>query len=176
MAIAEEIYSGAAEYGKFRAFLSVIIGGIITIILFIIGFPLIFKKYEPLEQIVGNIIIDEKYPINCQQDKNSKYLDCLVYIKYKLPNKDEQIQQFSLLSQQKTPINNQQITLYYKKEDENTISLYDKINTRIIGFIMIIIGLVILGSSIFWLYVVNKYKFAASTTGVADAYSIIKNI
>jgi len=171
--LGSEIYSGAAEFGRIRAIMGVIFGTIIGIACIIGGIVLIRKKVMLNATITGTVSSDpacRKYT-----DKNSNFMyDCSgIYVKYTLNN--------TLYTLKNTRINSginykngDKIKVYYQSNKPSNASLLSD-NTHIAGWIILVVGLLILAGSWFWFIMAMRYKFVAAAEGVAGAAGLVAN-
>ena len=167
------LYTGAAEYGKFKAIIGFIFGTIAGIGSIIGGIYLLKKKTHRTGSVIGTIIKDP----NCQSNivgRKTQYI-CNLEIKYNIDGKEYTITTLTD-SYTRYGINNT-IKLYYDPNNISDIQIISD-STRTPGIIFIIFGIIILLSVSIQLYFVIKYKSVAAVGGgvglIGDISSIIR--
>jgi uncharacterized protein YxeA len=176
MPLGDDIYSGAAEYGRFNALIGVIFGTIIGIILIVIGTIMLVKHEEPLQQIMGTIKNSDNQCKNLvdKNNDNDPFIQCYVEVSYIINGKTYNITGFT--NDKKTYKKDDKIPIYYKPSSPEKGQLTTELSGHIIGLILLVFGLFTAGGSWLWYYVTKKYQFAAAAGGVAGAYDLIKNV
>ncbi len=66
------------------------------------------------------------------------------------------------------------VTLYYDPNNISNIDMYSD-DVRGIGYFLIILGLILIISSITWAYLANRFEFAAALTAGTTATSMFSN-
>jgi hypothetical protein len=172
MALGDDIYSGAAEYGKFNALIGIIFGTILAIILIIIGTKLLVYHEEPIQTVEG--IVTNQPRCETEEDKDTKetYSKCYIEIDYNI-NQQKYIYR-GYTKEPRQYKNGDKIILYYKPSSPGDAKLTKDWSEHLIGGILLGTGLFIVGSSWLWFYITNKYKFAAAAGGIADATELFR--
>jgi hypothetical protein len=171
-----EIYSGAAEFGRFRALLGVIFGTVIGIIMIGIGIYLAARRTKRTLSVFGNI--KDGVPqctVSSYSDKNGTTItyNCVFTVDYKI---DDKPYSHTFTTNSSTNyVGIKDIRLYYESGKEGDVSLSED-NTHIAGWIVLGIGVfLIIGSWISW-YIINRFKFAAAASGTAGAFEMIRGV
>lgn len=170
MEIAQEAYSGAADFGRFSAAVGFVFGTIISIFLLVVGIALLAQHVEPTQSIKGVVVDDVKNKCDLSHDESTKtnYYNCDVLVEYKFPDGKILRRRFIVTNQISALVTGQMINLYYKQSNPDSISSNSQINTHIVGAILLVVGLFVFALSWFHFYVTRKYKFAAAGSGVAQ--------
>jgi hypothetical protein len=177
--LGDEIYSGAASFGKLRAIIGVIFGTIISIGLIIGGILAIIHKIKFTSKTTG-ISIDSKgqpVPVNTCSSNNDKdnniTYQCNFKVEYTIGS-DKYYKTFN--TSKNTNYSGQtNIVIYYDKKDPSNVAL-DQDDYHIIGYFLLGIGIFTLLASWIGLWIVYKYKFAAAASGAAGAIQMVKMI
>jgi len=176
--LGEDIYDGAATFGRIRATISVVFGTIFGILSLGIGVFLLFKKTKYKSSVLGTIINDT----NCnkvanissskKQEITYNYICKSLEINYEVDGTMEK-----LVTDTNSPVN-------YKKGDNLKI-FYDPINPKIssitsdnyhlIGAICVGVGSLMLIGTWFWYKMTMKYKFIAAAGGISGAAGMISD-
>lgn len=168
-----ELYTGAADFGRIRATIGVIIGTFISIIAIIGGIYLISKQTKFNKNVMGTIS-NSPSCIPYIENKNTMYNCYNLNVYYKVNNTEYKIDNQSINNIDHEYKENDEIIVYYNENDPNSTSLTSD-NTHIIGWISIVVGLFILISYWLWFYFSMKYKFIAASQGLAGTASLISS-
>lgn len=163
--IGTTIYDGAAEYGRFMAWVGLIIGMFISAALAVIGLWLLLSK-EKYSQIT-TATVKEAECKTVISDK-SMITNCLLKITYTV---DSKLYEKTYGAQGRNYFVGETFTIRYNPENPDDYST--NIGRRWIGWILIGVGLVVAGLSLFSWWIAMKFQFAAAATGVGSAYGII---
>lgn len=176
--LGDEIYSGAASFGKLRAVIGAIFGTIIGIGLIIGGIFALIHKTKLTGETTGTSIDNQgnQVPIWCSstsdQDNHQSY-QCHFKLQYQ-PDKKKYTKIFDTSSS--TNYTDQtEITVYYNPDDPGDASL-SKDDYHTVGYVLIGFGIFLLLGSWIGLWVVYHYKFAAAVSGAAGAIDMIRSI
>lgn len=162
--LGEDIYSGAASFGRAWAFIGAIIGTIIGIGLFIGGIYLATRKVsiETVQAIITSV--------NCRPIQNNNQM-CNIGIEYTFKNEKKNTnidyngnRMFSV---------NQKIDVYINLDKPSEITI-DSPASKTAGIIMIIVGIIIIGLAWLWYWLTKRYKFLGAAQGVGGAIDIIR--
>jgi hypothetical protein len=175
--LGDEIYSGAASFGKLRAVLGVIFGTIIGIGLIIGGIFAIAHKTKRTMKTTGTSVDlkNNPVPIQCTSasDKDGNTYQCNFTLKYTV-KKDQYSHSFQTNSS--TDYNNMtQVTVYYNPNTPGDVSL-TKDDYHTVGYVLIGFGVFILIGAWISLWIVLHYKFAAAASGAAGAIEMVRAI
>lgn len=168
--IAEDLYSDSASFGQFMAKVSLIICSIIFIILLIVGIKLLFKKNIYTESVTAIIKTADCSTYN---NNGSIKTRCNLLIEYKNPsiskegivNSEDTLIKSIISDTNKLYNKGESVIVYYDPKNPHTVVL-TKNNWRLIGIILISIGVFILLISLINYYIVHRFKFAAAASGV----------
>ena len=171
--VGQEIYSGAASFGKLRATIGVIIGTLLGLGLIIGGIILLVHKTKRTKNVNGFPTDNEVPQCTTNSKDNNLTYQCKFSLSYTI-NGTEHTKQFTT-NESKDYSGQTQIKLYYNPENVSDISVtQDNYGT---------IGGVLLGSGFFiliiaWVgwWLVNKYKFIAEVSGTSGAIQMFKNV
>jgi hypothetical protein len=168
--IAQTIYDDTVAFGIFMALIYLIIGFIIGTIMIIIGIYLLIKKNFYSKSTNAKIISNSECSNNTITSQNSKYsnststsLQCISDITYNINSKNysSKLSTGSLYYPK-----DESIKIYYNPKNPLQVIIKPP-NWKMVGAILLIIGILIIGGVIFNYYIANTYKFAAAATGVS---------
>lgn len=187
--IANNLYKGSIEYGRFTNTLSSIVMIIIAIIAIIFGIYLIFNSIfdKRKEKIIGTIVktscnsfdkrICEKKDHNCKdncQESCTTYTSyrCQNDLKYTVNEKDYTTRTETITE---TPQNvGIEINLLYEKNNPSNVKVEPTISSSNIGLIIIAIMTVVIVYNIAKYYLVQRSDLIASFEGVNNFTSLFK--
>jgi hypothetical protein len=173
--LGNEIYSGAASFGKLRAVIGVVFGTVVGIALITGGIFAIIHKIKLDGKTTGISIDDKEDPIpvpNCSSTNDQNIIDYRCHFKLKYNVGSEKYSKVFYTSGSTNYSDQTDITVYYDTKDPNNSSL-TKDDYHIMGYIMIAIGILLLFSSWISLWIVYNYKFAAAASGTAAAIHML---
>ena len=161
---ANNIYDGAAEYGRFMATIGLIFGCIIAAIMIVGGVALLFKKNKYTKITSGDITTSQ-----CNNVNNS--ISCSVSAQYIVGDESSQKYTVDNTMNGKHYYNvGDKINIYYDPNNPGLSSTNKPISFVLIGSILIGIALLIIAGVSLNYYIVNRSKFAAAATGVGDVF------
>lgn len=159
MGIGDDIYDGAAAFGRFMSYVGLVIGGLIALVFLILGIVFLVKR-DPYSKTVKATVTDAK----CLT------LKCTLDLKYMVNGKEYTS---SLTEDSKPNVQKGELLeIRYKPEDPASVSLRRR-GTKTIGVILIVVALIIATIVGVYFWAVQRYKFAAAATGVGTAWDII---
>lgn len=164
--IGNTLYDGAADFGKFMALVSMVIGMIISAILIVIAIYLLLK-HDKHSVSVKATVTDAK----CTRvtiDKSVRN-DCILTINY-TAGESKISKEYNTIGKYYTP--GDTISIRYDPDNPTDFTTWPRSKT--IGWIMLVIGIVLAITSWVYWWVVNRFKFAAAASGVGTAWDIIK--
>jgi len=156
--LGQEIYTGAAEIGKIRVTISLIISIIIGIFLLVLGIIMICKKNVHIEQITANVDI-----ANCtayQQNYN-----CNLIISYEYNGKIFSKKPLRTTNSSNFVVNDK-IDIYINPQNPSDYSLESLAKDKMIGWFMIGISFIVVALAVLFYWLTYKSKFFAATEGV----------
>lgn len=171
--LGNKIYSGAAEYGKFKASIGAVLGTIIGIGMIIFAIIAFTHKTKFTAKTTGISIDHENKPRpvpNCIWKYNGRGntrvdYSCHFKLKYKVED-TEYVKIFDTNNSTNYSGENE-IIVYYDPKNPFNSSIY-KDNYKLIGYILLGFGLFLILVSWIGLWVTRKYKFAAAASGISS--------
>jgi ABC-type antimicrobial peptide transport system permease subunit len=175
MDLSSEIYTGAAEYGKFTSLVGFIIGAVVGIILLVVGIILLRKHVETFQTVKGTVVDDKANKCDSRYDQNTKqnFYTCDLLIEFTIDGKTSQ-KRFSITNQLSSLSTGQTVDLYYNASNPGGISPNHPVNLHIIGGVLIVVGILIAFGGWFMYYTAKKYKFVAAGEGAANVIGMFK--
>jgi hypothetical protein len=167
--LGDEIYSGAASFGEIKTLIGAVIGTIISVIMIGFGISLCLKKqptYDSVDATIQKVTCD-----TVQDGQNKTTRNCNINVSYTYNGKNQN--KFIQYTGNQVYTETQQVTVYINRDDDSQIYL-SKPNLRTVGFVLLFIGLFILGVSWFVYWLSKRYKFFAAAEGVSGAYSLFR--
>lgn len=171
--LGQDLYSGAASFGRFEAGIGAVIATLIAIVAIIVGIALITAKNIYSGKTTATIVKAVCTPYTDTKAKQEMYI-CNLNIKYKI-NNTEYTNSIST---------NDDIDYTHKrtidiewdkaKNDPYDIKVVPALSQRAIGWIVIAVGVFILAAAWLTVYITRRFKFAAAAEGVGGAYGIIR--
>ena len=173
-----KIYSGTASFGAIMSDINAIIGTIIGIIMIIVG--IVLENHKAIYSLVGNGIVQKNNLIPFVDSKNGnselKWTGTIDVINNKDTTKTSQTFQINdMVSKIKPYPENTTIVIYINPKDPTDFRILSD-DTSIIGWVLIITGVVIIISAWVWAYFANKYKIIGAFQGVTTGIDYIKNL
>ena len=171
--LGQEIYSGSATFGKIEAWISAVIGTLIGLGLLIVGIVLVSHKTSLTKRARGTI--KSAYCLSSEAN-NQKSYNCTLDVEYIVKKQTYNIIDVisSKYDYQPHDHDNTIIDVYYNPKSPKSGKLKSD-NNKVIGIILIIIGIIIPAGTWLWVWVTYKSKFAAAAGGVAAASGMIFN-
>lgn len=179
--LGDEIYSGAAAWGRFRAIIGVIFGTIIGIGLIIGGIVSLRHKTKLTGKTTGKSVDNQNPPqpvsvppcsSTSDKDNNRSYL-CHFKIQYTVESKE-----YTKIFDTNSNTNyagQTDIVVYYNPDDPTDASL-TKDDYHTVGYVFLGFGVFLILASWIGLWIVYHYKFAAAASGAAGAIDMIRSI
>jgi len=172
-----KIYNGLADLGKFKAYLCIIIGSIISIILFIIGVVYIYtddsQNYIYIDDALIKKVIECKSYDNNYGDKKITMYKCTLLISYKQNNKDIETQLF--VESIKLYIENEPIKIMINKQNNN-VKLNDTLSMKTTGCLFIVGSIICFISCFLYYYLTNKFQVFSAFSGLGTGLNLLKFI
>ena len=173
MGVGTTIYSGAAGFGRFYAIFSAIISTLIGISLIIAGIIMLQKKKIYTHKVLATIIKDgAQCSTETHHDRHGSTTtyNCSLHLSYVVNNK--------------TYINTLAVDSSTDYEGYKTIEIYYNPHNpmdakvqpfpwKLGGWVALIIGILLVIFPWFWVWVTQKYKFAAALSGVRGGLRIL---
>lgn len=170
-----EAYSGLSSIGSFKANLSLICVGVISVVLIISGIYLIStnddNKYVNVNGIVTEPGCTKTDTIRDKDGNVTNMYKCNLEIKYNYNNADVTKTIFTTRNTQY--VKNEPIELMIDKNDPNNVQIAT-LKKSILGSILLAIAVVISGCAYLNYYMTNKYKIYAAAQGTSTVFDIIR--
>jgi hypothetical protein len=158
---ADNIYSDAASLGRLKAFIGLIIGCIISFIVFIVGLSKIFSRNKHTMAVKATIT----KIIQCQSlDSKQTSYECMIDLSYTVNDTPYNISTFSTTGPSEKQVG-QILNVYYDPSNPSSVSSYSKSDDKTLGWSMIGFSLLIVGMAYFFWWLTNRYKFFAAAEG-----------
>jgi maltodextrin utilization protein YvdJ len=163
--VGDEIYSGAASFGRIYAWISAVIGTLIAICMCIFGVYIIQHKRH-LKTVDGEVT-KTSYDCSTQTQDKSTTKTCKFDVTYRVDGTDYKDTFFST----NTPSLEEKITIWYdpnhpEKGEINPIS-------KTIGIVLIVLSIVVIIGVWVSVWLTKRYKFAAAGMGTAAVVGMI---
>lgn len=167
--LGREIYEGAGTFGHIQAWISAIMSTIIGIILIVVGVVAIRHKTTLTDSTIGTVTKAECG--DAYNDGNDIKYNCTVDVSYEVKNKEYDITKS--VNDTSKSFKNEKLTVYYNPSSPKDGELNSD-NTKTIGIILTVVGVIIPLAAWLWVWVTSKSKFAAAAGGVAGAVNLIR--
>jgi hypothetical protein len=167
--LGSEIYDGAGTFGHIEAWIGAIISTLIGIVLIVIGVIALNHKTKLTANTQGKIkdaTCGDPY-----NDGNQQKYKCTVNVTYTVDNKEYNI--IKNTDDDSKYFTGQMVTVYYNPSSPDKGELTSD-NSKTLGIVFIIVGIVIPLFAWLWLWITYKSKFAAAAGGVAGAVNLIR--
>ena len=165
--VGDEIYSGAAGFGRIYSWISAVTGTLISICMFIFGVYIIQHKSH-LKSVDGKVT-NSSYDCSTQtQDKNTT-TTCKFDVKYTVNNIDYE----KPFSSTKVFSVGETVTIWYDPNNPDQ-GEFDPI-PKTIGVILIVSSIFVIISVWLWVWLAQRYKFAAAGMGTAAVINMIRH-
>ena len=166
--LGNELYSGAADFGRIYAWVSAIIANIIAIGMIIFGIYIIQHKNH-LVSVDGQVT---KASYDCSQDTENQdvYTTCSFDVSYQVSNQSYT----KTFSSTKTFSVGDTVTVWYDPNHPDQAE-FDPAPIGI-GWALIIGAVLLIISSWFWVWMTRRSKFAAAAGGTIGVINMIRRI
>ena len=163
----EKMYEGSAALGKFQTFIGLFIAIPIGIVLIVIGGIMLSKK-DPHTKTIEAEIIEANCNMSQTKDNNKYKYDCGLKVKYTL---DEECTPMVNTSSKNEYKKDQKITIYYNP-DNVCDAVIKPVNYKAIGGVLLGIGILVIGGSIFSYYMARRFKMYGAAVGAGTAVGV----
>ena len=157
--LGNQLYDGAASFGRFIAIAWFIFLTIISIICFIVGLFFIFSKNKYSSETTGKIV-------GTQCPTSATF--CNSVIEYTVNNNKYKISDTT----SKGSFEGATVSIVYDPANPNNAKIKGA-NKLIVGCILLGVAIVIFGFGYLIYYVNTRYKFAAAASGVGTGIDIL---
>ena len=157
--IGETIYDSAATFGRIMAFVRMVTGSIIGIVMIAVGIYLVRNKAAQSVNTTAEVATAECKTVEVGTPKKPRStVRCDLTVTYTVNGK----QLTTPLTDEGTSYSKGSIVnIQYNPDNPSDIRLKQAAN-KTVGIILIVIGLVIMLGSIIWFIITLKYKIAAA--------------
>jgi hypothetical protein len=170
-----DIYDGLSGIGHIKAYIGIIIGTIISLILLIIGIIFIYKDDTNNYHYIDGIIKKsdcKNYEINLQNNNKITNYKCNLLVSYTFENKTEEKQIF--IESSKLYIDNEPVKLRISKKDTKDVKINDSITMKTTGYILIGSAFFVFGLSLLYYYLTYKFKVFSAFSGLGTGISLLR--
>lgn len=167
--LGSEIYEGVGTFGHIEAWIGAIMSTIIGIIFIVIGIFDIKHKTTLTASTQGKI-----NNADCgggYNDGSGEKYQCTVNVSYTVDNKNYSITKTT--DDTSKHYKGESVTVHYNPSSPENGELVSD-NSKTIGIIFIVIGIIIPLFAWLWLWITYKSKFAAAAGGVAAAVNLLR--
>ena len=165
--LGDEIYSGAASFGRIWAVISSILVTIIAIFMIIGGVYIIIRRSKMLS-VSGEVIGNSQ--CNVTQTGNNLSTICTTLLTYTING--NLYDKISTQTGTTSYTDKQQVTIWYYPDTPNKPELSPIPITA--GYFLIGIAIILCIFSWLWVYITRKSKFAAAAGGIAEAWHLLR--
>jgi hypothetical protein len=170
--LGEDIYSGAASFGRFWALLGAIVSTVVAIVMIGIGIYILLLPVQLSVQ--GTVVAINESPSGiCRSisDKNGTTFNCEITVKY-LFNGQEYTKDMSY-SGTSTYYIGSKIPVYFKTaNDPNSTSLNGQ-PPKWVGWALIAFAIILTLGSWFWYWATRKWKVVAAAEGTGGMLNLV---
>ncbi len=170
MALGQQLYQGAAGFGKFYAIFSAIISTLFGIVLLIAGIWMLMKKKLYTKSVEATVDSD-----TCTQETHhdrhgdSTTYNCSLRVSYVVDGKSYKN---TLAVDSSTDYDGYKtVTIYYNPHNPMDAKV-QLIPWKILGWVCVVLGVFLPLGAWFWVWVTRRYKFAAAATGFGEGLHI----
>jgi hypothetical protein len=167
--IGDDLYDGAATFGRFMATVWLVIGTIIGLVLLGISLYLLLTPPKYSEHTTAKVI-EAKCDRVPTGDSRGMVNDCLLKIEYTVDDKHI-VKDYNSKSSTYYSVGSE---LKIRYNPDNPEDFTTAISRKVVGWILLAIGLVIMVISWVSWWIVTSFKFAAAATGVGSAYDMVR--
>lgn len=168
--LGDQIYEGAGTFGHIEAWIGAIFASVIGLVFIIIGIVSVSHKTSLTNKVKGTITTATCGPP--YQSDNQQLYNCSLTIEYTVDNKKYTIS--STTNDNFQHIAQENIDVYYNPSKPGKGAIKSD-NTKTMGIIFIVVGIIIPAFAWLWLWITYKSKFAAAAGGAAAAFNLMKN-
>lgn len=172
--LGQTIYDDTAAFGLFMSMVYLIIGLFVGGLMVIGGIYFLFKK-NVFTEITNATVTNSVCNNNTTRNSNgtsTNTLQCKSTVNYTVDSE----KLTSSLSTGTTLYNkDDSLNIYYNPSKPTEIAT-SPTNWKILGFFLLIFGLLTIGGVILQYYIVHRYKFAAAATGVDAGIQGARNV
>ena len=168
--LASEVYTGMAAYGKVRTIIGTVTGTLVGVAM-LVGGTVLLKRKSRLSDTIGATITNDPYCVQYHDQNLQKWKCKNIQLSYRVNDKDYVLNTNSDSTIKYTK--GLPLSIYYDPSNPANSSLVSD-NTKIIGWILVVIGILLLVSSWVWLFLVLKFKIAAASSGASGIIGTVR--
>lgn len=179
--IAENLYKGTGELGRFYATITLIVSILLFVLLLSLGIVLVRRKTKYSKYTEATLVRKDLNANTCLQKsvKDDKGNDIITYncdltVSYTVDGKTYE-QKLHVGGSSDDLTKKDKINVYYDPENPTDCS-YGTDNSHVLGWVLVGLALLIITGAVIHYYVVNRFRFVASAEGVAQTVNLVKNI
>lgn len=165
--LGDKLYNGAASFGRFNAIIGIIIASFIGGIFIIIGLFLLIKKNRYTNKVEATV-----KTATCNKITNAEQqpiISCALTLEYHVNGK---LINGTLYTNDREYKIGDKFPVYYNDQNPQDVLLKPSSN-KMLGGILLGVGLVLILFTVLHYYIVSRFKFAAAASGVGNAYNMI---
>lgn len=168
---AESAYDAAATFGRVVAFIKMLVGILIGVVLSIIGIVLIRKKKVYTQETAATVLEPKcQTHTTTNNNRSTTQTQCAATLQYSVNSKEYKTN----LVLQGSFAEGQKITIQYNPDNPSEIR-EPQATDKTVGIILILVGLTIMVGTIVWFVLTLKYKVVAAGTGAYEAVDMVFN-
>lgn len=174
--LGDDLYTGAAEVGKIRTTISLVIACVIGVMLIVFGVYLLFKENKHTTAVTATIV-DIMPNGNCTSTidrNNTQIVSCDVHVTYDYNGKTY-VPANVLRTTDGFHSKNGTMTVYIDPLNPIDCSLESKQMDTTAGMIVVGIAVVVIASAILLWWLSQRYKFFAAAEGVGLGANVVMN-
>lgn len=168
--LGNDLYAGAAAYGRFQATLGLFLGTIVGVLMVIVGITFVTRAVSLTGKVQGVVSDAQCNQTGTKTDdgKNVRNVyDCQFNIKYKV-NNIEHIKHF-ITHGDAQRFNSELVDVYYNPDHPDDAQLSSD-DSHGLGYILIVGGVIFVLACWLWYYIATRYKFAAAAGAVRSIF------
>jgi hypothetical protein len=170
-----KIYSGLADLGQFKAYIYIILGTIVSIIMLGVGIMYIHKDdsndYTSVDGTIKKVVECKSYENN-YGDKKIKINKCSLLVAYKYEEKDIEKQIF--VESSKFFIEQEPVKLMIKKNDSSNVKLDDALSMKTTGILLIFGGVTCFLLCWLYYYLTHRFEVFSAFSGLGTGLGLLR--
>lgn len=178
--IGDDLYDGSAAFGRFMSWIGLIIGSIVGIGLIVLGVYLVVTKERHSKSVSATITTADcntASESSCTKNGSDEVCEtrpvtnCNLTVRY-LVDQEQYTSKMAVRDYTTTHLQpGETYKLWYNENEPKDVSR-DESTRKVVGWILLGFGSVILFIAIVSFYVTQRFKFAAAATGVGSIVSV----
>jgi hypothetical protein len=168
--IGDDLYDGAATFGRFMATVWLVIGTIIGLVLLGISLYLLLTPPKYSEHTTAKVI-EAKCDRVSTGDSRGSANNCNMKIEYTVDDK-KIVQDHSVFQSSTYYSVGSELKIRYNPDNPEDFTT--AVSRKTVGWILLAIGLVVMVISWVSWWIVTSFKFASASMGAATAYDMVR--